>query len=269
MATTYRDAGVDIDEGDRLVDLIKPLARPTMRPEVLAGIGRVRRALRPRREEVPRPGAGLGHRRGGHQAQAGVPHRPARHGGHRPGRHVGERRGGHRRRAPLLPRLLRHREAASRGGRTGGHGHRRGLPPGGLRADRRRDRRAAGLLRRRASTTWPGSRSGSSSGTAILDGRAVRPGDALLGRRLHRPALERLLAGAQGAARAPRPAPTRPPELSGRTVGRGAPRAHPHLRQGHPRAPRAGPGAARSGPHHRRRTAGQRCPATSPTGPAR
>jgi len=39
MATTYRDAGVDIDEGDRLVELIKPLARPTLRPEVLAGIG--------------------------------------------------------------------------------------------------------------------------------------------------------------------------------------------------------------------------------------
>jgi len=39
MATTYRDAGVDIDEGDRLVELIKPVARPTLRPEVLAGIG--------------------------------------------------------------------------------------------------------------------------------------------------------------------------------------------------------------------------------------
>ncbi len=39
MALTYREAGVDIDEGDRLVDLIKPLARPTLRPEVLAGIG--------------------------------------------------------------------------------------------------------------------------------------------------------------------------------------------------------------------------------------
>ena len=39
MATTYRDAGVDIDEGDRLVDLIKPMARATLRPEVLAGIG--------------------------------------------------------------------------------------------------------------------------------------------------------------------------------------------------------------------------------------
>lgn len=39
MALTYRDAGVDIDEGDRLVDLIKPFARRTLRPEVLAGIG--------------------------------------------------------------------------------------------------------------------------------------------------------------------------------------------------------------------------------------
>src|SRR5512137_1827001 len=39
MPTTYRDAGVDIDEGDRLVELIKPHARATLRPEVLAGIG--------------------------------------------------------------------------------------------------------------------------------------------------------------------------------------------------------------------------------------
>src|SRR5512140_1874404 len=39
MALTYRDAGVDIDEGDRLVELIKPFARRTLRPEVLAGIG--------------------------------------------------------------------------------------------------------------------------------------------------------------------------------------------------------------------------------------
>ena len=39
MTLTYRDAGVDIDEGDRLVELIKPLARSTLRPEVLAGIG--------------------------------------------------------------------------------------------------------------------------------------------------------------------------------------------------------------------------------------
>ena len=36
---TYRDAGVDIDAGDALVDRIKPFAKRTMRPEVLAGIG--------------------------------------------------------------------------------------------------------------------------------------------------------------------------------------------------------------------------------------
>ncbi len=36
---TYRDAGVDIDAGDDLVERIKPFAKRTMRPEVLAGIG--------------------------------------------------------------------------------------------------------------------------------------------------------------------------------------------------------------------------------------
>ena len=36
---TYRDAGVDIDAGDSLVEAIKPFARRTLRPEVLAGIG--------------------------------------------------------------------------------------------------------------------------------------------------------------------------------------------------------------------------------------
>ena len=38
-ALSYRDAGVDIDAGDALVDAIKPFARRTMRPEVLGGIG--------------------------------------------------------------------------------------------------------------------------------------------------------------------------------------------------------------------------------------
>src|SRR3989454_6032943 len=36
---TYRDSGVDIDEGDALVERIKPHARRTSRPEVLSGIG--------------------------------------------------------------------------------------------------------------------------------------------------------------------------------------------------------------------------------------
>ena len=36
---SYRDSGVDMDAGDALVDAIKPFAKRTMRPEVLAGIG--------------------------------------------------------------------------------------------------------------------------------------------------------------------------------------------------------------------------------------
>src|SRR5436190_24037695 len=39
MALSYRDAGVNIDEGDALVERLKPHARRTLRPEVLAGIG--------------------------------------------------------------------------------------------------------------------------------------------------------------------------------------------------------------------------------------
>ena len=36
---TYRDAGVDIDAGDELVERIKPRVKRSMRPEVLGGIG--------------------------------------------------------------------------------------------------------------------------------------------------------------------------------------------------------------------------------------
>ncbi|MBX3628993.1 MAG: phosphoribosylformylglycinamidine cyclo-ligase [Nitrosomonas sp.] len=36
---SYREAGVDIDAGDRLVQNIKPFAKRTLRPEVLTGIG--------------------------------------------------------------------------------------------------------------------------------------------------------------------------------------------------------------------------------------
>lgn len=36
---TYKDAGVDIEAGDRLVDRIRPLAASTRTPEVLGGVG--------------------------------------------------------------------------------------------------------------------------------------------------------------------------------------------------------------------------------------
>lgn len=38
-SVTYKDAGVDIDTGDMLVERIKPLAKKTLKPGVLAGIG--------------------------------------------------------------------------------------------------------------------------------------------------------------------------------------------------------------------------------------
>ena len=39
QSLSYRDAGVDIDAGDALVENIKPFAKRTMRPEVLGSIG--------------------------------------------------------------------------------------------------------------------------------------------------------------------------------------------------------------------------------------
>jgi phosphoribosylformylglycinamidine cyclo-ligase len=37
--STYREAGVDVDAGNRTVELIKPIAQSTQGPQVLAGIG--------------------------------------------------------------------------------------------------------------------------------------------------------------------------------------------------------------------------------------
>jgi phosphoribosylformylglycinamidine cyclo-ligase len=39
MGLTYKDAGVDIEAGDALVERIKPFAARTLRPEVISGVG--------------------------------------------------------------------------------------------------------------------------------------------------------------------------------------------------------------------------------------
>ncbi len=42
---SYKDAGVDIEAGDALVDRIKSVAKRTARPEVMGGLRRLRRSL--------------------------------------------------------------------------------------------------------------------------------------------------------------------------------------------------------------------------------
>ena len=39
MGTTYKQAGVDVEAGDALVERIKPMAARTARPEVVSGVG--------------------------------------------------------------------------------------------------------------------------------------------------------------------------------------------------------------------------------------
>jgi len=53
--TTYRDAGVDIDAADRLVEFIRPLARATFRKEVMTDIGGFGGVVQIDRERFPEP----------------------------------------------------------------------------------------------------------------------------------------------------------------------------------------------------------------------
>ena len=52
---TYKKAGVDIDAADRFVGLIKPLVKSTGRPEVLGGLGGFSGLFRPRLAGMRRP----------------------------------------------------------------------------------------------------------------------------------------------------------------------------------------------------------------------
>ncbi len=213
---------------------------------------RFRRPVRPESRRIPRSGAGRRHRRRRHQAQDRHRHRHPRHGRHRPRRHVRQRPRGPGRRAAVLPRLFRHRQARPGGRGANRLGHRRGLPPGRRGADRRRDRRDARHVcgqgfrprrlrrrRRRARRHFAARRH-----------RGRRRG---AGARLLRHPLQRLLAGAQARRRCrarlrrtgalrqwhvPRPRPAgADPHLCEAAAGRGAP-------------DRRGEG---DGPHHRRR----------------
>ncbi len=68
---SYKDAGVDIDAGEALVERIKGVAKRTARPEVMGGLGGFGALVRdPRRLQAA--GAGFRHRRRRHQAAPGA-----------------------------------------------------------------------------------------------------------------------------------------------------------------------------------------------------
>ncbi len=103
---TYREAGVDIDAGEELVERIKPHVRRSMRPRSAGRHRRLRRPGRSAARPLPQARAGIGNRRRRHQTAPRHRYRPPRYGGHRSGGHVRQRRGGSGRRAAVFSRLL-------------------------------------------------------------------------------------------------------------------------------------------------------------------
>jgi phosphoribosylformylglycinamidine cyclo-ligase len=171
---SYKDAGVDIDAGDALVERIKPLARRTMREGVLAGIGGFGALFEvPKRYREPvlvsgTDGVGTKlklafewnmHDTVGIDLVAMSVNDVLVQGAE-----------------PLFfldyfacGKLDVDTAAAVVGGIA------RGCELSGLRPDRRRDRRRCRACTRPASTTWPASPSAPSRKSKILTGRDVQP----------------------------------------------------------------------------------------------
>ena len=81
---SYKDAGVDIDAGDALVERIKPLAKKTLREGVMAGIGGLARSSGA--QTLPEPVLVSGTDGVGTKLKLAFEVEHARHRGHRPGR---------------------------------------------------------------------------------------------------------------------------------------------------------------------------------------
>ena len=113
------------------------------------GSRRLRRAVRPAVPPLPGSGAGLRRRRRRHEARARDRTGSSRHHRDRPRGDVRQRHRHPRGRADVLPRLLRHRPARRRRGRTSRCRNREGVHPRRSRPRGRRDRRDAGDVSRR------------------------------------------------------------------------------------------------------------------------
>ena len=252
---SYASAGVDIEAGDRAVELFKPLASKATRPEVRGGLGGF---------------AGLFALRGGYREPVLASARPTASAPSSPSRRrwTSTTPSGLDLVAMVVddlvvcgaePLFLQDyiavgRTVPERVSRIGRR-HRQRLRDRGLCAARRRDRRTP-----RADGARPLRHLGDRRRHRGGRRRArSRPGQAR--RRDHRdgldrPALQRLLAGSQGAAGDRPDEPGRARRGVRPHAGRGAARADPHLRQGLPGAGRRDPGAHVL-PRHRRRAGRQ------------
>ena len=121
---SYASAGVDIEAGDRAVELFKPLAKKATRPEVRGGLGGFA-GLFALRGGLPRAPARVVDRRGRHQAGDRAGDGQARHRRAGPGRDGRRRPGGVRRRAAVPAGLHRRRPDRARARRRDRLRHRR------------------------------------------------------------------------------------------------------------------------------------------------
>ncbi len=158
---SYRDAGVDIDAGDSLVERIKPFAKRTLRPEVLAGIGGFGALIElPKRYREPVLVAGTD----GVGTKLKLAFALARHdtiGIDLVAMSVNDILVQGAEPLFFLDYYVCERLDVAVAADVD-QGHRRRLRAGRLRADRRRDRRASERVRARANTISPGSRWASS-----------------------------------------------------------------------------------------------------------
>ena len=121
---------------------------------------------------------------------------PPRHHRHRSRRDVRQRSRRAGRRAAVLPRLLRDRQARRPRSLPAVIQASRRLPAGRLRADRRRNRGNAGHVRSTATTILPAFPSARSSAAKSCRAAISRPATSLIGLAVVRRSFERLFAGA-------------------------------------------------------------------------